>query len=413
MSRYIKTYLGSYQGLSKPTWMLAAIMLINRIGAMVLPFLGIYMTTSLGFSLKEAGIVLSFFGVGAVLGSVIGGWLTDQYGHFKVQVGSLFFAVPVFVVLPFLESVFSLSAGIFTLSLITEIFRPANSVSISAYAKPENITRAFSLNRMALNLGFSIGPALGGFFAAISYHLLFYGNAFSVAIAGIIFYWYFKKREENSAKELKNAGYAVPGNKKNKAGISPWKDQKFIIFSILCCLYSICFFQLLSTLPLYYKDIYQLNDWNIGLLLGFNGLVVFLLEMILVSTAEKKMKITSIIVFGTILCGSSFLVLLLSKSLFVLYFAMFILSVSEILAMPFMATVAINRAHKARQGAYMGMNALAFSASHILAPYLGTAIAQSYSFETLWWIIAGISMVTALGFWWNMKGFAGGVKREK
>lgn len=406
MTGYIKRYLGSYKGLSKPTWMLAIIMLINRIGAMVLPFLGIYMTTSLGFSLKEAGIVLSFFGIGAVLGSLLGGWLTDQYGHFKVQYTSLFLAVPVFIVLPYLETVFTLSIGIFILSLITEVFRPANSVSISAYAKPENITRAFSLNRMALNLGFSVGPALGGFFAAISYHLLFYGNAFSVALAGIIFYWYFKKREENTVKELKNAGYAFSGSKKTREGLSPWKDKQFVVFSLLCCVYSICFFQLLSTLPLYYKEIYQLDDWNIGLLLGFNGLVVFLLEMALVSTAEKRMKITRIIVLGSLLCGSSFLVLLLSKSLFILYIAMFLLSISEILAMPFMTTVAINRAHKARQGAYMGMNALAFSTSHILSPYTGTNIAANFGFETLWWSIAFLSILTALGFAWNMKKMA-------
>ena len=402
MGKYLQSYIGSYQGLSQPTWMLAGIMLINRIGAMVLPFLGIYMTSSLGFSLKEAGIVLSFFGVGAVLGSLLGGWLTDKYGHFQVQLNSLLWAVPIFILLPFLTSVQSLSAGIFTLSLITEIFRPANSVSISAYAKPENITRAFSLNRMALNLGFSIGPALGGIFAAISYHLLFYGNAFSVAVAGIIFYLYFKKREENSTKSLKKAGYRSK-TKKEKAGISPWKDKHFLIFSILCCLYSICFFQLLSTLPLYYKDVYKLSDWGIGLLLGFNGLVVFLLEMILVSTAEKKMKVRYVIILGTVLCGSSFLILLLTQHLAVLYAAMFILSISEIFAMPFMATVAINRAHKTRQGAYMGFNALAFSVSHIFSPYLGTSIAENYSFEMLWWIIAGISIITALGFAWNMK----------
>lgn len=382
--------------------MLAAIMLINRIGAMVLPFLGIYMTSSLGFSLQEAGIVLSFFGVGAVLGSILGGWLTDRYGHFRVQVSSLFLSVPVFIVLPNLESVVSLSSGIFLLSLITETFRPANSVSISAYAKPENITRAFSLNRMALNLGFSIGPALGGFFAAISYHLLFYGNAFSVTIAGIIFYWYFKRREENSASALKKAGYSSR-DKKNRAGISPWRDKEFMVFSILCSLYSICFFQLLSTLPLYYKEIYQLDDWNIGLLLGFNGLVVFLLEMVLVSTAEKRMKILYVIVLGTILCGLSFLVLLIYQSIFILFLAMFVLSVSEILAMPFMATVAINRSHKSRQGAYMGMNALAFSASHIISPYLGTSIAENFGFALLWIVIALIAIFTSAGFAWNLK----------
>lgn len=378
--------------------MLAIVMLINRTGAMVLPFLGIYMTASLGFNLKQAGIVLSCFGVGAVAGSLLGGWLTDRFGHFKVQTISLLLAVPVFILLPYLETLPSLAAGVFFLSCVTDVFRPANSVSISHYAKPENITRAFSLNRMALNLGFSIGPALGGFFAAISYHLLFYGNAFSSAVAGIVFYFYFRKRE---TKRLHHSGEQEKTIAKTER--SPWRDRHFLIFSLLCLLFSICFFQLLSTLPLYYKDIYKLKEWDIGFLLAFNGLVVFALEMFLVSTSEKWLSTSHVIVLGLVLCALSFLILLTGKSLSILYLSMFILSVSEIFAMPFMATVAIRRSAASKAGAYMGLNSLSFSAAHILSPIAGTAIAARYGFDRLWEATALLALITAVGFWWNLK----------
>lgn len=153
--------------------MLALVMLINRTGSMVLPFLGVYMVKELGFTLKEAGVVLSCYGFGSVIGAWLGGKLTDKLGHFKVQSVSLFLTFPIFFVLYFLRDVLSLSIGVFVLTLVADTFRPANSVSIVYYAKPENITRAFSLNRMAINLGFSIGPAVGGLLAAISYQLLF------------------------------------------------------------------------------------------------------------------------------------------------------------------------------------------------------------------------------------------------
>ena len=397
MRQYVRTYLSSYAGLSRPTWMLAAVMLINRTGAMVLPFLGIYMTSQLGFSLKEAGWVLSCYGLGAVSGSVLGGWLTDKYGHFKIQVFSLLAAVPLFAALAFLTTLVQLAIGIFVLSLVTDLFRPANSVSISAYAKPENLTRAFSLNRMALNLGFSIGPALGGLLAAISYSLLFYGNAFSVGVAGIIFYLYFHTR---SARKPKN-----PANTHThpKGGISPWKDRPFMVFSVLCILYNICFYQLLSTLPLYYKEVYHLSDASIGLLLGFNGLVVFALEMFLVSISEKRLRSMQIIILGTALCGISFFVLLIHNHLWVLYLSMFILSCSEIFAMPFMATVAINRSHTERQGAYMGLNSLSFSSAHIISPALGTAVAARFGFDALWISTGVLCALTVPALWWNMK----------
>ena len=67
---------------------------------MVLPFLGVYMTTILDFSLKNAGIVLSTFGVGSIMGSFVGGWLTDKFGSFKIQAFSLFFSIPFYLILP-------------------------------------------------------------------------------------------------------------------------------------------------------------------------------------------------------------------------------------------------------------------------------------------------------------------------
>src|SRR5690606_19922208 len=83
-----------------------------------------------------------------------------------------------------------------------------NSVSIAYYAKPQNLTRALSLNRMAINLGFSIGPALGGLLAAFSYNWLFYGNGISAALAGFVFYAYFRRRAGNE-KALKKAADAA------------------------------------------------------------------------------------------------------------------------------------------------------------------------------------------------------------
>lgn len=402
MQGYFQTYLNSYRGISAPSWMLALVMLINRVGAMVLPFLGIYMTDSLGFTLSQTGIVLSCFGVGAMVGSALGGWLTDKKGHFNVQLVSFFLSVPVFFMLPQFTTPFSLALGVFTLSVITETFRPANSVSINSYAKPENITRAFSLNRMALNLGFSIGPALGGILAAISYKFLFYGNGLTAAIAGFVFYIYFKNIQPNKRRNISGVEAEV---KKEKTGISPWKDTPFLIFSLLCCFYSVCFFQLLSTLPIFYREIHQLSEANIGLILAFNGMVVFLLEMLLVQIAERKMRPVNIIITGTLLLSACFLILLLPGGQWILFFSMLLMSLSEILCMPFMATVSVKRAGKGREGAYMGLNALAFSSAHVFAPLLGTNIAAHFGYDILWISIATLGIITAFGFKWVFKKF--------
>lgn len=396
MMSYIQNYFDVYRGLSRPAWMLSLVMLVNRCGAMVVPFLGVYMVNRLGFSLKETGILLSIFGLGSVLGSSIGGWLTDKFGAFWVQLFSLSAIVPLFLVLPQLTTFTSLGMGIFILSSVGEIFRPANSVSLAYYSNPENVVKSFTLNRMALNLGFSIGPALGGFFAAISYDLLFYGNAFTAALAAIIFYVYFKGK-----KGYENVK-TVEGDAEGE-NLSPYRDKPFMVFTLLSILFAICFFQLLSTLPLYYREVYHLSEKGIGVILAYSGVVVFTLEMLIVHYAEKKTSAANAIIIGVFLCGLAFASLLVTKGIWLLYVSMFILCISEILAMPFMATVTLKRANAKYKGAYMGLNSLALSAGLVFAPYLGTRIAANFGFDILWAGTGLLMFLTAIGFYFLMQ----------
>ncbi|ADQ16347.1 MFS transporter [Leadbetterella byssophila] len=390
----IKYYIDSFRGLSKEVWMLALVILINRTSAMVVPFLGVYMTQALGFSLKETGVVLSFFGMGAVLGSYVGGRLTDIFGFYSTQLYSFLLTIPIFMILPELKTVYSLSIGVFVLSAVADAFRPANSVALSYYTPQEKITKAFSLNRMAVNLGFSIGPALGGFLAGFSYHWLFYGNALGELLASILFVYYFKSRMPRHQKKERSVLKSVE---------SPYKNLRMLAFTFLCALYAICFFQLLNTLPLYYKTEHQLTEFQIGVILGYSGLFIVLFEMLIVQIAGKVMSISQIIILGTLLCGLAFVVLNLSFTHVMLYIGISILCVSEILAMPYMSTVYVQESSEHNRGAYMGMYSLAFSVAHIFSPYLGTFIVEKQSFEVLWYLTGLASLGIAFGFYMLMK----------
>jgi len=398
MKKYWENYIGAYKGLSNATWILALVMFINRSGAMVVPFLGVYLTSKLGFDLDKAGIVLSFFGVGSIIGGLVGGYLTDKFGSFKIQSFSLFACIPVYLYLPELESFFSLCLGIACLSSITEILRPANSASVYNFARPENLTRAFSLNRMALNLGYSIGPAIGGFIAAYSFSWLFYTNAIMIFSAGLVYFFYFKNRIENPQNNITDLREEQPIKK-----ISAYRDRNYVLFSVFVAFYAFCFFQILNLLPLFYKDEVGLSEQEIGLLIAFSGVIVFLLEMIIVHYVEYKYTISKILIFGSILCGLTYLVLIPSQHIIMLYFSMFLLCISEILIMPFTATVAANRSNNLNRGSYMALNAISFSIANVFAPLVGTRIASNYGFNMLWLTNGGLICIACFGFYWIMK----------
>ena len=396
MKSAIQKYFKVYEGLSTPTWMLALVMLVNRSGAMVVPFLGVYLVKHLGFTLENAGLLLSCFGIGSVAGSSIGGWLTDKFGHFKVQLFSLVGIIPLFLLLPHLKTMPALAAGILALSLVSDIFRPANSVSLAYYAKPENLVRSFTLNRMALNLGFSVGPALGGFLAAVSYDLLFYGNAVGAAVSAMIFYFYFRNKKGSLKEKEEEWVIKIPYQ-------SPYKDLPFLVFTFLSILFATSFFQLFSTLPLYYREVYQLTEKSIGVILAFSGVVIFCLEMLIVHVAERKSTAGNAIVIGTVFCGLAFSSLIITHAIWLLYVAMFMLCIAEMLAMPFMATVTLKRSNYTNRGVYMGLNSLALSAGLIFAPFFGTKVAASYGFNVLWLGTGILMSLTAAGFFVLMK----------
>ena len=153
----IAVYRNAYIGLSDATWWLALVMFVNRAGTMVLPFLTVYLREDMHYSIAAAGWEVALFGIGALLGNFIGGRLTDKIGFSPVQFWSLFLNGVLFIVLGQMRTFWQIGSCMFIIGVVGEAFRPANAAAVANYSRPENRTRSYSLNRLAINLGFSIG----------------------------------------------------------------------------------------------------------------------------------------------------------------------------------------------------------------------------------------------------------------
>ena len=176
---------------------------------MVLPFMTIYLT-GIGFSLFKAGIVVGLFGAGAVCGAIIGGKLTDRMGFRRIQLITLAGGGVLFILLGFMKSYPLICIFTFILSLVNDAFRPANNAAIAQYSKPENRTRSYSLNRLAINLGWAVGGTLGGFIASFNYHLLFWIDGFTNIFAAIMLYYLLKPADSEEKEKI----YRIPNLKK-------------------------------------------------------------------------------------------------------------------------------------------------------------------------------------------------------
>lgn len=387
MKKLYLNYIDTFKGLSTEVWWLALITLINRAGTMVIPFLSLYLTKNLEFSLKDVGWIMSCFGLGSVGGSWLGGKLTDKIGSYKVMKTSLFLTGLLFIALQFITTFYGFCIGIFLVMLVADTFRPAMFVALSAYSKPENKTRSVTLIRLAINLGFSAGPAVGGIIiTSLSYNGLFWVDGITCILATVLLVKVLNPKKAKVLDEIKV-----------KNPVSVFSDKAFWVFFVAMFIFGFVFLQYFSTIPLYYKDAHHLSELEIGLLMGLNGFLIFLLEMPLIKWLEESKYSKERLMFvGLFLTGISFLVLNLTGWVGVLIVGMLFMTVGEMIAFPFSNAFVMERAKKGKQGEYMAYYSIAFSLAHIFGHNSGMQMVDALGFDKTWWIVTLISAIGLL-----------------
>jgi predicted MFS family arabinose efflux permease len=389
----VQLYRNAYGGIPKPVWWLALVMLVNRSGTMVIPFLTVYLT-SRGYSLNQAGLMMGLFGVGSFAGGYIGGRLTDAFGFFYVQVFSLLCNGALFILLGYLHSLWAIGTCIFVLSTLGEAFRPANAAAIAAYSDETNRTRCYSLNRLAVNLGWAIGPAVGGLLASINYQLLFWADGVTCMVAALLLYYFLS---------FYNTHAAAKDGAESKRNPKAHLDRFYLKSLALLLLIGVVFFQLFSIIPVYYKTVVQLSEAAIGWVLALNGLIIAVVEMVLVYWLQNKRSDFHYIVFGSFLTGMSFLLLTIAPSFGVVLAAMLAVTFGEMFLFPFTNNLWINRSNDGNRGRYGAFYTMTFAVAQVLAPTGAAKLVALAGFNTLFVVDFFLCALAALGFYFLYK----------
>lgn len=393
MSFVPKIYKNAYSGLSPATWWLSLVMLINRSGTMVVPFMTLYMTQALHYDISKAGIVMAIFGAGAVCGGFLGGKLTDKFGFYNIQLSALLCGGAMFIVLGQITNYISICICTFILAVLNESFRPANSTAIAQYSNEQNRTRCYSLNRLSINLGWALGSAVGGFIASRNYQMLFWIDGLTNIGAALLL--------RSVLSPQRNAQTPSPKDNTIPKAISrsAYKDRLYLFFIFLTIMFSYSFFQLFTTVPVFYRESLKLTEFQIGCVMAVNGLIIAIVEMVLVFKLEQKKKNLQFISVGVFLIALAFMAYnTVPGALVVALVSTMFITIGEMLSMPFMNSFMISRTNEHNRGQYAGLYTVAWSVAQVLGPFTGTQMAGKYGFTVLWWYITGISVATALGF---------------
>ena len=386
-------YIDNFRGFSREIWILAIITFINRAGTMVLPFLSKYLKEDLHFTYGEVGWIMVSFGLGSMLGSWLGGKLSDKIGFYKVMVFSLLSSGLLFFVIQFITSFWGLCIGMFSIMVLADMFRPAMFVSLGAYAKPEIRTRALTLVRLAVNLGFAAGPALGGLIImSIGYQGLFWVDGATCIISILIFAFLVKEKKKVTPLNL---------HPKELETASVFKDKIFWVFLFVSFVTAMIFFQLFTALPLYHHVGFGLTEFQTGLLMTLNGLLIFSLEMPFVSYFERnKVHKLKIILWGALLMTISFYSLLINVWAGILVISMILVSIGEMLVFPFSNSFAMSRAPSGHEGRYMAFYTMSFSLAHIVSSKMGMEVIAHFGYQTNWLVMGSFGLLATICCIW-------------
>ncbi len=392
-------YGDSFKGLSKDIWWLALVTFINRSGTMILPFLSKYLKEDLEFTYGQVGWVMVFFGVGSMIGSWLGGKLTDRIGFYKVMVWSLLIAGFLFIGLQYVKTFFGFCMAMLLIMSVADMFRPAMFVSLKTYSKPENRTRSLTLVRLAINLGFVVGPSVAGIIIIASgYETLFWIDGIT-CIVSILFFTYLVKEKKNTAEEQQKKKMELLDAK-----ATVYSDKPYWIFLSICFLMGMIFFQLFTILPLYHTEQFGLNEFHTGLLFFLNGLIIVILEMPMVNWIEKKkIAATKLIYYSSVLMALSFVVLLYNAWAGILVISMLIITVGEMIGFPYTNTFALSRAKSGNEGRYMALYTMSFSLAHIIGPKLGLDVVSMFGYQVNFAMVSLFGLLAIVLSLWLQK----------
>lgn len=353
----------------RPVWLLFVGTLINRFGGFVLIFLILYLTRS-GYSAAQAGLAVGAYGVGGIGASLIGGFLADRIGRRGTIALSMLTAAAAIVALERARSYGAIVGLVALTGLTAEAYRPAASALLGDLVEPARRVTAFAWYRLAINLGAALGPMIGGWLAERSFRWLFWGDAMSCALYGLLALVALPKDRPARPPLAAETTAALRDDSLDRR---PWlRDPIFLRFLIASTLTAIVYAQMHSTFALQVTS-RGLSNATYGFLIGLNGLVVLALELPIASVTQKLPK-PPVIAFAYLLLGLGFGLTGVAGTLWLLGATVVIWTLGEIVGAPVASAWVTDLAPASMRGRYQGAWGMTFALGYVLGPAFGAAL---------------------------------------
>ncbi len=361
--------------------------------AMVIPFMSIYFHQELGISMSAIGL---FFGFSALLRAApqpFAGWLSDRFGRVPIMGWSLILRAFTFAGVGYAimsKAGFLVIAAIISFNYITgSVLHPAANAMVADLVKKERRLSAFALLRIASNLGWAIGPALGGFIAHTSYAALFILAGFVSLAAGVYFLVTLKDVPPVISAESHDFKFSDIFNMRRDARLFEHCLISFILFLVVA--------QLIAALSVYSVEWVGISRAELGTLYMINGLMVVFLQFP-ISAFFKRLTLTWQLATGAIIYAVGYYMVGVAPGYLFLIFCMVIITTGEMIVSPPSTTMVANLSRPGQYGRAMGLFGFFQMAGWSLGPTVGGALLDIFSARTniMWLLISIMALIASV-----------------